>query len=196
MKKLAFVLALAASLLIATPASAQTGVGFGYTMFNHSGSEKMLEEGIPGFYFGVCHNFATSPLEGLSFEPGVYLVHYGKTFSYLGYAENEYRANYLAIPVNIKYTIEAGSDMTFSCMTGPRFNIGIGGNMFSRGDTYMGLKLTDAQWGIGGALTYSEAIQFRIGYDFGLTKAVKIKGNSADPKIFRNVLHVGVAFNF
>ena len=132
MKKLTFLLAAAAVLMLSTPASAQWGAGFGFSQFTHSGSDKVLDEAIPGFYFGIKYDFNFSTLEGLSFEPGVNIVHYGKTYSYLGFGEKEYRANYLSIPLNIKYTVEAGDDFTLSGFTGPRFNLGLGGNMFSR----------------------------------------------------------------
>ncbi len=197
MKKLTFILAAAAVLMLSTPASAQWGAGFGFSQFTHSGSDKVLDEAIPGFYFGIKYDFNFSTLEGLSFEPGVNIVHYGKTYSYLGFGEKEYRANYLSIPLNIKYTVEAGDDFTLSGFTGPRFNLGLGGNMFSRGETYPGLKAHDAQWGFGVAGTYSDAIQLRLGYDFGLTKSIKgVKGADVSPKVFRNVLTFGIAFLF
>ena len=92
---------------------------------------------------------------------------------------------------------KAGDDFTLSGFTGPRFNLGLGGNMFSRGETYPGLKAHDAQWGFGVAGTYSDAIQLRLGYDFGLTKSIKgVKGADVSPKVFRNVLTFGIAFLF
>ena len=198
MKKLSLILGLAALLLTAHPASAQWTGGFGYSQFTHVGSERILEESIPGFFFGVGHDFAISSLDGLSFETGVFFYHYGKTFSYLGGGEKEYRANFFSIPLNIKYTMSGalGPDLDLTAFTGPRITLAGLGNMYHRGDGEVGMKRGDAQWGFGLAATFSEAVQLRVGYDFGLSKEVKIKNLTRDPKIFRNSLNAGIFFLF
>ena len=190
-------LVVAASLMFSTKASAQWEAGGGIASFSHKGSDRVLKENIPGFYFGASYNLFFSPLEGLSFEPGAYIIHYGKTFTYIdGLAEKAYRANYIHIPLNIKYTYEVGDDLSLGVFTGPRFNTGLGGNMFSKGETFPALRWMDAQWGLGIALTYAEAVQLRLGYDYGLTRAVRDRGGNKNQKVHRNSILFGVAFLF
>jgi hypothetical protein len=200
MKKILTIVSAAVLMLLGTNASAQqwTAAG-GFSTFTLSGEDgsKVFDESIPGFYFGVNYDYAFSTIDGLTVEPGLYIMHYGKEFSYMT-ATKSYHANYIRIPVNIKYTMPIESNFSISGFTGPRFNLGIGGNMFSKGETYMGLKLTDAQWGFGIAAMIQDAIQIRAGYDLGLTKCIKDNtGMGFDNlKAYRNTMYVGVGFSF
>ena len=205
MKKF-FTIALAASmLLLGADAFAQKWTaGGGFTSFSLSGSDakKVMEGSVPGFYFGVNYDYAFSTIEGLTVEPGLYFMHYGKdrTMAFTT-GSKEYRANYLRIPVNLKYTLPFDSNISFSAFTGPRFNLGIGGNMFSKGETYPGIKGYDAQWGFGVRAVIVDAVMLRAGYDLGLTKCVKNNNKDhvdpwSDLKVNRNTFYVGVGFSF
>ena len=200
MKKI-FAIVLAASLmLIGTNASAQTWTAAGgYTTFNLAGEDSglVMDESIPGFYFGVNFDYAFSTIDGLTVEPGAFIAHYGKEFGYKGF-EKSYHANYLCIPVNIKYAIPMEGSFALTAFTGPRFNLGIGGNMFSKGDSYMGLQIGDAQWGVGLSAMLEDAIAIRAGYDFGLSKCTKDnpKVNFDDLKVYRNTIYFGIGFAF
>jgi len=192
---------LAASLmLLGTNAFAQqwTAAG-GYTMMSFMGQDKpnSLDTSFPGFYFGVNYDYAFSTIDGLTVEPGVYVMHYGKEYEFVG-ASKSYHANYVRVPINIKYRLPIEGDFDLSAFTGPRFNMGIGGNMFSKGETYMGLKLGDVQWGLGAQATIQDAIMFRLGYDLGLTKCIKDNATHSfdNAKIYRNTMYVGVGFMF
>ena len=201
MKKLLTVLAASVAMAFATSAYAQnwTAAG-GFSFFQLSGSDadQVSDESIPGFYFGLNYDYAFSTIEGLTVEPGVYFMHYGKTFSFQGIAEKSYHSNYIRVPVNLKYSYPLTGNFSISGFTGPRFNIGVGGNMFSKGDTYMGLKAFDFQWGLGAAGLISDAIMVRIGYDFGITKCVKdnMDLHFDNLNIHRNTFYVGIGFTF
>ena len=126
-------------------------------------------------------------------------MHYGKAFSFNKAEAKSYHANYLRIPINLKYEIPMDTDgFALAAFTGPRFNLGLVGNMFSTGVTNMGLMRPDAQWGFGISAIIQDAIVFRAGYDLGITKC--IKDNSAlgfnDLNVKRNSFCFGVGFAF
>ncbi len=204
MKKFFTIVLAASMLLFGTNASAQKWTaGGGYTSFSLSGADadKVMDGSMPGFYFGVNYDYAFSPIEGLTVEPGLYIMHYGKDRTMAFTVDSKaYRANYIRIPVNLKYSIPFDSNFTFSAFTGPRFNLGIGGNMFSKGVTYPGLKGLDAQWGFGVSAVVVDAIMLRVGYDLGLTKCIKDNGKDheawSDLKVHRNTFYIGVGFAF
>ena len=213
MKKIAVALIGALMLLASPKVSAQLSdvdgtwsFGGGFTGFSLGGADadvvKRLgfENTIPGFYFGAALDYAFSAIEGLTVEPGAYISHYGKTFKF-GLADDHksYHANYLQIPLNLKYAFPTdNSSFGISIYTGPRFNIGVGGNMFSTGKTYPGLKPFDAQWGFGVAFSVAEAIILRGGYDICLTNCLRNnKELGFDNEIVRrNSFNIGVNFLF
>lgn len=205
MKKFLTIIMAASMLLIGINASAQkwTAAG-GFTSFSLSGEDAkyVMDGGMPGFYFGVNYDYAFSTIEGLTVEPGLYLVHYGEDRTMAFTVDSKaYRANYIRVPLNLKYSIPFDSNFTFSAFTGPRFNFGIGGNMFSKGVTYPGLKGIDAQWGLGASAVIVDAVMLRAGYDFGLTKCIKDNGKDhdaawSDLKVHRNTFYIGVGFAF
>jgi hypothetical protein len=203
MKRLLTIVLAATMMFAGVNASAQkwTAAG-GYSTFSLSGSDanSVMDESIPGFYFGVNYDYAFSTIEGLTVEPGVYIMHYGKDFK-LPFVDGSksYRANYVRVPVNLKYELPLDAGVSISLFTGPRFNFGIGGNMFSKGVTYPGLKGLDAQWGLGASVVISEAIMIRAGYDLGLTKCIKNNTKEHgwdDLNVYRNTLYLGIGFAF
>ncbi|MBR1926335.1 MAG: PorT family protein [Bacteroidales bacterium] len=206
---------LGALLLLAAPkTSAQIsnidGVwsfGGGFTMQSLSGesadkAKALGFESMPGFYFGVALDYPFSSIEGLTVEPGLNIVHYGKSFTFGNSSEKKnksYHCNYINVPVNLKYTFPTNSSgFGLSVFTGPRLNLGVGGNSFSTGNTYPSIRPIDAQWGIGLGVTIADAIVARVGYDFGLTKCLKDnKDIGYDGEIaYRNSLTIGVSFLF
>ena len=211
MKRL-FIAVMSAALLFSGTAFAQLSVGEGrwlasggYTTFSLKGTDagnQFLKNvpAMPGFYFGASLDYAFSTISGLSVEPGAYIQHYGKAYSFgLTPEKKSYHANYLSIPINLKYTFPMpDSGVGIAVFTGPRFNIGLGGNMFSAGKNYPGLMLVDAQWGVGLAVSVQEAVSIRASYDTGLTKAIKDNKDLSfdDLIVHRNTLNLGVAFAF
>ncbi len=180
--------------------------GGGFTGMSVTGSDAELLKTagfpsmVPGFYFGASIDYAFSAIEGLTVEPGAYIAHYGKSFKF-GLADDDkpYHANYLRIPVNLRYAFPMGdSSLGITVFTGPRINIGVGGNMFSAGKTYPGIKPLDAQWGFGLAFTIQDAIVINGGYDLGITNCLKNNKDLGiqDEIARRNSFVVGVNFMF
>lgn len=175
--------------------------GGGFTMFSLTGSDKVnvFDEAIPGFYFGADIDYAFSTIEGLSVETGAYIMHYGKAFSFKNNEAKSYHANFIRVPLNLKYEIPMYVDgFALAAFTGPRFNLGLGGNMFSTGSSYPGIKPADAQWGFGLSAIIQDAIVFRAGYDLGLTKCIKDNKEHGynDANVMRNTFYFGVGFAF
>jgi len=210
MKKICIAAFAALGMLFSINANAQLSFGGGFASMSFSGADagtstigaKYADEAsLPGFYIGVAYDYAFSSLDGLTVEPGVYFEHFGKTFegSVAGVtiAEQKAHANYLLIPINIKYSYEIAPDFKVGAYTGPRFNFGFGSAMKDvdkAADGGMGLKLFNAAWGIGASFTYANAVQLRMGYDWGFNKALKDPYN--DSKVRRNEFHIGLAFLF
>ena len=48
------------------------------------------------------------------------------------------------------------------------------------------------QWGIGTAISIVDAVQLRLGYDFGIHKVIR----DVDMNIHRNTLLLGIGFMF
>lgn len=208
-KKFAIILTalftLAGSNAFAQIDGAQWSAGGGFTTMHLVGADKakVFDEMLPGYYFGASFDYAFSTIDGLTVEPGAYIVHYAKTFaSFMATHENSHKGNYLRLPVNLKYTFYPGtSDLRISAFTGPRFNLGLGGSLFDNSANYSGIKPFDAQWGIGASILVLDAISVSAGYDFGLSRCardrtiekIKIRDN-ADVK--RNAFFVGVNFAF
>ena len=189
MKKVLILLLSLGLLFVSKEASAQWSAVGGFTSFQYGGKDvdKNDKVSYPGFFFGVVYDYAFSSIEGLTVEPGLTFSHYGKTIT-----ETKLRANYLNIPVNLKYSVALAPDLKIGAFTGPRFNIGLGGNLFK--SDFGGNKLFDAQWGLGVALSYLDAVQLRLSYDYGITKAVHLGDKTLN--IRRDCLNVGVGFMF
>lgn len=216
MKKLLVSMTGALLMLLGTNAYAQLTLGDaswmaggGFSTFSMAGSqaEKITNLGkkinnMPGFFFGASLDYAFSTIDGLTVEPGAYIYHFGKSYVF-GVSEDKkeksYHANYLGIPVNIKYAFPMNNPaFGLAVFTGPRFNLGLGGSMFSKGKTYPGLFPIEAQWGVGLAATIQEAFVLKVSYDTGLTKAVRDNNDLGfdDVKAHRNTVSVGAFFAF
>jgi len=198
MKKF-LVAAVAAMMLFSANAFAQFGFGGGFTTLKIGGADKSDytaitgDYSLPGFYFGVNYDFAFSTVYGLTVEPGVYFEHYGKTID--SFSEKSQHANYFKIPLNIKYKYYIDDTIAIGAYTGPRFDFGFGSAMKKIDKLGLGIKPFDAQWGIGVFFSYSDAVQLRLGYDWGLSKVI---GGDVykDKKLRRNGFHIGINFLF
>ena len=168
-------------------------------MFNLGGTDadKANIPAMPGFFFGASLDYAFSPIEGLTVEPGAYIYHYGKTYRFIS-DEKSYHVNYLSVPIDLKYAFPTGDEFGIAVFTGPRFNLGLGGNMFSTGQNYPGMRPIEAQWGIGLSATVQKAVVIRGGYDTGITKCIRDNKERGwnDENIHRNSFYIGVHFIF
>jgi len=181
------------------------GGGFSMMSLSGEGADKAKGWGfqpLPGFYFGVILDYPFSSIEGLTLEPGLNIVHYGKSFTF-GDSDDKknksYHCNYFNIPVNLKFTFPTSdSGFGLAVYTGPRLNLGVGGNSFSTGKTYPSIRPIDAQWGVGVGITIADAVVLRGGYDFGITKCLKDNKDLKydDEMAYRNSFNIGVSFLF
>lgn len=197
MKRIFFAACVSAMMLLGTNAFAEWNAGGGFVQTRFGGADNYFKTDIPGFYFGLSYDFAFSPLEGLTFEPGLYYMHFGKKISYeiggVVFAEQSYKANYLSLPLHLKYSYEFGPVFKLTAYTGPRFNFGFWGSAFKKKDGGMGISNFDAQWGVGVAGTFARAIRLGFGYDFGMNKVLK---ENPEAKVRRNMLYVNLSFLF
>jgi hypothetical protein len=82
--------------------------GGGYTSFSLSGADadKVMDGGMPGFYFGVNYDYAFSTIDGLTVEPGLYFMHYGKdrTMAFTVDPWSDFKVNRNTFYVGIGFT--------------------------------------------------------------------------------------------
>ena len=204
MKKIFVILLSALALFTCANASAQSTewrAGIGYAGVSFTGddcSNYLKEHSLGGFYAGLSKEFYFSTMAGLTFEPGLFFYyHSGKADPVLD--PKFMKMTYLSVPLNIKYNFEASPEMLIGLYTGPVLNIGVGGNVYSKDKFVTNTDITDAthkltqlnlQWDLGLTAAFSEAVQVRIGYAFGLSRLVK------DREVHANTFSVGVAFMF
>ena len=82
--------------------------------------------------------------------------------------------------------------VSLSAFTGPRLNFGVGNAFKSWDHDGIDIKNFDMQWGVGAAVSIVDAVQIRLGYDFGIHKVVR----DVDDNIHRNTLLLGIGFMF
>lgn len=185
MKKLIVAAIAAVMMLIGTNASAQYTAFFGYAHNGFGGSEAYDDIDFHGIWFGLKYDIAFSSLEGLTFEPGANFVY--------GNGNADLKAIWINVPFDIKYTLyDVMPSVSLSAFTGPRVNFGVGNAFKSPDHDGIDIKNFDMQWGVGAAVSIVDAVQIRLGYDFGIHKVVRdVKDN-----IHRNTLLLGVGFMF
>ncbi|MBQ6244805.1 MAG: outer membrane beta-barrel protein [Bacteroidales bacterium] len=205
MKKIFVILLSAVALFTCANASAQStewraGLGYAGVSFNGDDCSTFLKEHhLGGFYAGISKEFYFSTMAGLTFEPGVFFYYHSGKTGLPEPAPKFMKMSYLSIPLNIKYNFEASPEMLIGLYTGPVLNIGTGGNVYSKDKFITNTDLTDAthkltqmniQWDLGLTAAFSEAVQVRVGYAFGLSRLVK------ERDVHANTFTVGVAFMF
>lgn len=128
------------SLLICGTASAQFGAhhlgvraGIGITKLtnfatNVSGATKLVTEMSfkPGLRIGVADQIRLLPAIPLFVETGLYLDHYGSSFTHnsAGTVKNIYRMGYLKVPALANYHISATQELKFQVFAGPYYGLG------------------------------------------------------------------------
>lgn len=188
MKKLIVAALAAVMMLFATNASAQYTAFFGYAHNGFGGSDAEWgfdDMDFHGIWFGLKYDIAFSSLEGLTFEPGANFIY--------GNGDGPYKAIWINLPFDIKYTLyDIIPDVSLSGFTGPRLNFGMGNAFKSIDHDGLALKNFDMQWGVGAAVTIVNAVQLRLGYDFGVHKIIR----DVDAQIRRNTMLLGIGFLF
>jgi hypothetical protein len=210
MKKIYFILAVAAAMFFAAEANAQVGFGIGYNMIactQKAGDLRQADE-LDGFFVEATYNvnFLEKAWGDLSVEPGL-------RFSYGGIETKEQvmgvvtKASatemYLDLPVYLKFSHEL-RDVKLSVFAGPVASYGLSSNVKasvndvsskvdSYGDDYeygrFNLKL-----GVGFGITCMDRYTVKVGYDFGLLN--RYTGADKNTSCRTGVLFAGFGISF
>ena len=201
MKKIKILL-LAAALLSGASAFAQqnwnAGVGYATTSFHGADcSQFLIKHPLHGFYAGVSHEFYFSALAGLTFEPGAYF--YYQSGRNADATPKYIKMHYLSLPLDVKYTFNVTTGATAAFFTGPVFNLGLFGNLYSKNvfetnkdvsDPSRQLTQANLQWNIGAAVTIADAVQIRVRYAFGISRLIP------EQEVHSNTLSLGLGLLF
>ena len=178
-------LAFAASLLLLAQVSsfAQMKVAAGYldNSIKYSDSGINLSFNGSGFYAGVMTESPFS--QDLQLE-------YGLLFDYISYSimGEKSAIYYLRAPFHFRYDFEMGNDHKFFVNAGPGIVFGLGGEDDPFGDE--GMNRFDVNLGAEAGFALTKALDFRLGYDWGLLRTTK------EINSHKNGLHVGITYAF
>lgn len=197
MKKFFITIALVAT--AATSAMAQISAGAGYLnmdLKNDSGTTNQN-----GFYVGA--NAAYGIGSGFAVAPGLYYGYLYSDESIADLLEAKTNSHYLAIPVNVTYSLPLIDALNAFVYAGPQFNIGLSSktegsvpliSASTEIDNYGddGLKRFDVQIGAGLGVDICDLVRVSFGYNWGLVDLDKT-GNSTTKS---QGWHVGLSILF
>ena len=210
MKKIYFVLAVAAAMLFAAEANAQVGFGLGYNMITSIQKVGSLDQAdeLDGFYVEATYNanFLEKAWGELSVEPGL-------RFSY-GTVESKEQAlgvvtkakgteMYLDLPVYFKFSREL-NDLKLSVFAGPIASYGLSSNVkvsvndisntidsYGRDYQYGRFNL---KVGVGIGLLCMDRYNVKVGYDVGVLN--RYTGDEKNTSCRTGVLFAGFGISF
>ncbi len=156
-----------------------------------------------GFYAGVGADFAMKA-ENLSIASGLFW-----DYKSMDLGVGDVKANYIRVPVQLKYTYPAAEGIKLFASAGPSINVGTFGkadvnpnyiyddyddttdpyddNAFGKD----ALKRIHVQLGLSVGIVISEQFIISLGYDYGLTKGVDVNLTNRV-----NAFKVGVGYSF
>lgn len=202
MKKIFTTILAASMMLVGLNAFAQMSVGAGYVNSDHRGRIKkdadVQKKNLSGFYVGGEYNLDL--MQYVSIAPGIqYEFLASKEKEFLG-AKSKTTEHYLNVPVNVRFNYPIADDLRLFAFGGPTFSCGLsskskvtaGGTEISN-DNYKDsdYKRFDVMLGVGVGFEALNAVQIKVGYDWGL-----LDKDSSDMILHRNRLYLGVAYMF
>ena len=201
MKKIILTFALIAT--AATGAMAQIEVGAGYLnqTARYSWSSSSTDATSSGFYAGggVDYELGT----GLSVVPGIYYGYVSSESSLL-LANSTTKNHYVAVPVNVKYSIAPVDMLKVFAYAGPRFELGISSKSTASAlgasttlDNYGdngSLKRFNISLGAGLGVDVSELVRVSGGYSLGLLNM--LKDGDDNTSIKTSYWHIGASLLF
>lgn len=167
---------LAFALLFATPADAQVKLGIkaglDINSFSLKGFDGVMDNfsssNRAGFFVGPTVDI-TIPLLGFGVDISALYEHKTMQLSY-GEGENAYseseKMQFIAVPLNIKYSLGIGSKASVYAATGPQVAFNISGKSLGQGLADARLKDADFSWNFGAGFTILK--HYRLGYNFNL----------------------------
>ena len=210
MKKIYFILAVAAAMLSAAEANAQIGLGLGYNLFNSVQKEDGLKNSneLNGLYVEATYdiNFVEKLWGNLGVQPGL-------KFSYAGSLDraelfgvptkSSWDETYLDIPVFLKYSQDF-SALDLFVFAGPIFSCGLSSNskttvndVSTKINVYEGdpeYGRFDLKLGVGVGVTGLDNFNVKVGYDIGMLN--RYTGNIRDLSYRTGVFYVGIGYMF
>ena len=217
MKKIYFILALAAAMLFAAEANAQIGLGLGYHLFNSvqkADGQKNNNE-LNGFYVEATYdiNFLEKLWGNIGIQPGLrfsYAGSFDRAEVYGVPAKSSWNETYFDVPVFVKYSQDFG-DLGFFAFAGPIFSCGLSShsktsvndistkiNVIStkinlyEGDSEYGRF--DMKLGVGVGVTGMDCFNVKVGYNIGMLN--RYTGNVRDLSYRTGVFYVGIGYFF
>ena len=201
MKK--FFITLSVLFAAALGANAQFSIGAGYL----NRTNKISFEGtsnsytLNGFYAGLDAGYYVG--YGVHIAPGIYYSYItGRTMIPGGKDEGNYYRHELALPINVRYSLEIGESLNVFAYAGPQFIIGLASsnamsdnrnsrsaNNFSGNE---GEKHFNAGLGFGLGVDIVKSLRINVGYTIGILNTTRSENISS--KI--NTLQVGLALLF
>ncbi len=198
MKKALAALAVIAAFIIAVPAQAQIkfGVKAGLNMTKFSlnaGKENLKSDNTSGFFAGVQAE-TTIPLVGIGAEVGLMYDH-----RKLELGDGNKNLDYIAVPVNLKYTYGFSSLASVYVATGPQFSWNVGGKQLFK-NTYS-LKSSEFSWNIGAGATVVSHLRVGYNYNIGIGETAELSLLDTGGKLFKGKLknnshQISVAYIF
>ena len=159
-----------AALAFALPSQAQIKFGIKAGLNVNSVSLKNMNSNIDGknrtgFFAGVTAD-ATIPLAGLGAD--VSLLYDNRVIGLEANGEEYNKTlHYVALPINVKYTVGLSSLASVYLATGPQFAWNVGDrNWLKQGTTGFELKSSTFSWNVGAGVTALK--HFRVGYNYNI----------------------------
>ncbi len=173
--------------VIATAQTRSWSVNAGYLSSALSVSAGALSASLDlnGFFVGVACDLPTSSAES-TIQIG---ANWDIKSASLG--DESATVHYLRVPVFTKYTHPVNDGMALFFGAGPSFNFGIYGGDDAFASEDGGLYRFHLQLGAAVGMVFSDKFIVKIGYDYGLTKAMR-----ADVSNRINALQIGVGLKF
>ncbi|MBQ6964975.1 MAG: porin family protein [Bacteroidaceae bacterium] len=208
-KNVLSIVVLVATLTFAMPAQAQFQFGIKAGLNVNSVSLKNMQSNIDGknrtgFFAGVTADF-TAPLIGIGAD--VSLLYNNKI---IGLTENGQKANktlhYVALPINVKYTIGLSNLASVYLATGPQFAWNVGDRNWKLSN-YQGftedweLKKSEFSWNVGAGVTALNHIRIGYNYNIGIGKTAETTligtaGNTVKGKLKNNTHQISLTYLF
>ena len=213
-KNILTLVALVAALSFATPSQAQVkfGVKAGLNVNSVSlsdlqnlGGDTFSGENRTGFFAGITAD-VTIPLAGLGADISLLYDNrvIGVSDTEDGITEEANKTlHYVAVPINVKYTLGLSSLASVYVATGPQFAWNVGDRNWKTDELTQGweLKSSTFSWNVGAGITAMSHL--RIGYNynigFGETAELSVTGtalNAVKGKLKNNTHQISLTYFF
>ena len=159
-----------------------------------------------GFFAGVTAD-VTLPLVGLGVDASLLYDNRVVNMTVLGAAGDELSTNktlhYIALPINVKYTIGFSSLASVYLATGPQFSWNVGDRNWSPWRIVDGweLKKSEFSWNVGAGVTVFDHVRLGYNYNIGIgetaeTTVWNMAGSAIKGKLKNNTHQISLTYLF